>query len=66
LGALIVSVASLAWTIYTDRKKAAATPSAEVLARQLRVEIGEPEGATIEQRDRIIGITVTEVLDQGG
>src|SRR4051812_21850734 len=56
LGALIVSVASLAWTIYHDHRNDGRKPSPEVLARQVRVQVELPEHASVEQRDRIIEV----------
>ena len=37
LASLIVAIASLAWTVYTDLRKRTAKPSAEVVARTVRV-----------------------------
>src|SRR5262249_61645775 len=37
LASLIVAIAGLAWTVYTDLRKRTATPSAEVVARTVRV-----------------------------
>jgi hypothetical protein len=62
LGALIVSVASLAWTIYTDLKQKTPNPSPDVLARAIRVQIREAAPDSPD-RDRIIDIVVSETLD---
>lgn len=63
LGALIVSVASLAWAIYTDSRKAGQpTPTADVLARTIRVQLNQSVGLAPEPRAAIIEITVEETL----
>jgi hypothetical protein len=62
LGALVVSIASLAWTVYTDLRNKTPHPSADVVARTIRVQLpsaGELEPA---QRDRIIDIVVSETV----
>jgi hypothetical protein len=64
LGALIVSVASLAWTIYKDLRKQTPSPSPEVIARTVRVQLeAPPQGLDSDQRDRIIDITVEETIN---
>ena len=40
LGSLIVSVATLTWTIYTDLERKRLDHSRDVVARQVRVELG--------------------------
>jgi len=62
LGALIVSVASLAWTVYTDLKTKTANPAPEVIARTIRVR-GPDAGAhwNADQRAQVIDITVEEL-----
>jgi len=60
MASLIVAIASLAWTVYTDLKKRTAKPSAEVVARTVRVtrrEQGQADG-----QDHIIEVVVTEAL----
>lgn len=63
LGALVVSIASLAWTIYHDRGQDQAEPSAEALRRRVRIEVGQREEACADQRDLIIEVVVDEMLD---
>jgi hypothetical protein len=60
LASLIVAVASLAWTVYTDLKKRTAQPAAEVVARTVRVtrhDQGQPAAP-----DHIVEVVVTETL----
>jgi hypothetical protein len=62
LAGLIVSAASLAWTVYADLKTRTAKPAAEVVARTVRVRLehsGEHESA---QRDHVIEIVVDETV----
>jgi hypothetical protein len=65
LAAFLVSLASLAWTIYRDLKKNSKKPAREVLNRRVRVQIGEPKGVSITERDRIIDVVVEETFQYG-
>ena len=62
IGALIVSIATLAWTVYTDLKTKAPNPSADVIARTVRVRLDPPAKVDADQRDRIIEVTVAETV----
>jgi hypothetical protein len=62
LGALIVSVAGLAWTVYKDLRKKAPSPSPEVVTRAVRVRVEPPDGLDSQRRDQIIDITVQETI----
>ena len=67
LAALIVSVAGLAWTIYTDLKNHTSRPEPEVIKRKIRVEIElPPEGVSTADRDRVIAAVDTQVLAAPG
>jgi hypothetical protein len=62
LGALIVSVAQLAWTIYADfRTKTTNAPSTEVVTRAVRTEFRQTRTIT-SQTDEIISVTVQETM----
>ncbi|WP_141578993.1 hypothetical protein [Actinomadura sp. WMMA1423] len=65
IGGLIVSIATLAWTIYQDhKKKHNEQPSTQVIIRTVRIELsndGAPEQVNAEQRDRIIEAVVEEI-----
>ncbi|PKV86345.1 hypothetical protein [Streptomyces sp. TLI_146] len=67
LGTLIVSIATLAWTVHNDLKSRAAAPRREVTVRyvrdQLELDDALPPALGPAERDRIVGITVDEVLD---
>jgi hypothetical protein len=63
LAALLLNAAKFAWDIYRDRKKDAKTePSADVLARTIRLELKAADGVSTEQRDKIIGTVVEGLL----
>ena len=66
LAGLLVSLASLAWTIYRDLKKDAAAPSPDVLARRLRLDADLPQAVTTERRERLITVVVEEVIASSG
>jgi hypothetical protein len=62
LGSLIVSIATLAWTVYTDLKKKTPTPSPNIIARNIRVQLSNDGQLNPAQRDRIIEIVVDETV----
>lgn len=62
IAALLVSVASLAWTVYTDLKKQTPKPDPEVVKRRIRVEIELPDGVPAAERDRIITAVVEQAM----
>lgn len=67
LGGLIVSVATLAWTVYSDMKAKKVQPSPEVLARTVRVRLhdtGARDLPSPTERDRIIEVIVEETVKQ--
>jgi hypothetical protein len=61
LGSLIVSVATLAWTIYKDQRATGATPNKEVIARHIRLQLPLTNDITPEQRDQIITVVVDDI-----
>jgi hypothetical protein len=49
--------------IYRDRKKdAAVAPSAEAIARTIRIDLKADEGIAVEQRDKVINVVVNELI----
>lgn len=69
IASLVVSIATLAWTVYSDLRKRTPTPSQEVMARTVRVRIEDGENLSLAERDRIIDIVVEEtarVAEQHG
>jgi hypothetical protein len=62
LASLIVSVATLAWTVYTDLKNKTPNPSPTVVARTIRVRLSNDSELDPAQRDRIIEVVVDETF----
>jgi hypothetical protein len=60
LASLIVAIASLAWTVYTDLKKRTAQPAAEVIARTVRVTRRDQGQA--DAPDHIVEVVVSETI----
>lgn len=60
LASLIVIIATLVWTIYTDLKKRIVRPAAEVLTQTVRVRLLDAGQAGAP--DHIIDIVVTETI----
>jgi hypothetical protein len=60
-GGLVVSVATLAWSVYTDLKAKTAKPAHDIIARHVRVELGQ-RGDSAEHVERIIDVVVAEVM----
>jgi hypothetical protein len=63
---LVVSIASLAWTVYTDLKKQTPRPDPEVLKRRLRIEAELPEQISTADRDRVLTVIVEETMAHPG
>jgi hypothetical protein len=76
LGALIVSVATLAWTIYNDQRNrrtgepktelspAVQEPEADSITRQVRIKLRESDEILPPGTDRITEVVVTEIIRQ--
>jgi hypothetical protein len=64
LGSLIVSVATLAWTVYQDLRTKKGKPTRQEIIRHIQLEPPSTDTATPAQRDRIIDVVVDEVLDE--
>ena len=62
LAALIVSIATLAWTIYTDLKTKTPSPAPDVVARTVRVELRKRGNADLASPEQITDVVVTEVI----
>ncbi len=65
LGSLIVSIATLAWTIYSDLRKKAPAATKEVAARTMRVELRRYGDATPES-DKVTEVVVAEIVNGAG
>jgi hypothetical protein len=62
LGSLIVSIASLAWTIYTGLKQKTPNPPPDVLSRAVRVELRARGDHAASSQDQITDVVVTEII----
>lgn len=62
LGALIVSIATLAWTVYTDLKKKTPSPAPEVVSRTVRIELRKHDDSAAPPPGQITDVVVTEVI----
>jgi hypothetical protein len=59
---LIVAIADLTWTIYTDLKTKTPHPSPQVIARRIRIELNHSAPIEPTERDRVIDVVVTETI----
>jgi hypothetical protein len=69
LGSLIVSTATLAWTIYADLRRQSPDAKPDVLAQTLRVELkssGTPSASGDKIDEKITEVVVTEVIRVAG
>jgi hypothetical protein len=60
LASLIVGIASLAWTVYTDLRKRTAHPAADVVARTVRVRLRD---GGQDPPDHVVDVVVTEAIN---
>jgi hypothetical protein len=62
LATLVLNIVKFAWDLRKDLRAAAApSPSAEVIARHIRLEVALPNGTTTAQRDQVIAVVVEEL-----
>lgn len=62
IGSLIVAVATLAWSIYSDLRRKTPEPSAEAVAQELRYEMRDHDGLRPDNPELIISVVVEEVI----
>ena len=65
LGALIVSVATLAWKVYTDLRARNDKPSKDIVARKVRIQLKNSEHIPHPDYENIIAIVVDETMKEG-
>jgi hypothetical protein len=63
LGSLVVSIATLAWTIYADLKKETTAPAPAVVARRVRVALSTRDDADAASPHQVVEVVVTEVIN---
>lgn len=66
LSTLIVTIATLAWNIYTDLKNKTPNPAPDVLARMVRVELRKRGDTPTSSRDEVTEVVVTEIIRAAG
>jgi hypothetical protein len=64
LASLIVSIASLAWTIYNDQRKHTPDPPPASVARQVRITLRGQDTALPPDTERITEVVATEITRQ--
>jgi hypothetical protein len=62
VGSLIVTIATLAWTVYTDLRKKTPNPPPEAVARRVRVAFRELGDSQQPEASRITEVIVTEII----
>jgi hypothetical protein len=62
LGSLVVSAATLAWTVYTDLRAKTRSPSRDVLTRTVRVRLDTADAVDALTRDQVIDVVVDETV----
>jgi hypothetical protein len=66
LGSLIVAIATLAWTIYTDLKRKTPDQPPETLARQISIHVNKHNTRTRDEDGRITSVIITEIIHAAG
>jgi hypothetical protein len=68
LGSLIVSAATLAWTIYVNQRDRAhgQEPEAESVARQVRITLRDQDTALPPGTERITEVVASEIIRHAG
>ncbi|WP_158854346.1 hypothetical protein [Saccharothrix deserti] len=64
VAALIVSVATLGWTVFWNLRTKTDRPDPEVVARRIRVELPADGSVTPEQRDLVVDAVVRQILTE--
>ena len=64
LASLIVAIATLAWTIYTDQRKHTPNPPPDSIARQVRIALRDQDTLLPPSNERITEIVATEITRQ--
>jgi hypothetical protein len=64
LAGLIVSIATLAWTVYNDQRSRTPEPQPEAIARQVRITLRERDIALPAGTEHITEIVATEITRQ--
>jgi hypothetical protein len=65
LASLIVAIATLAWTIYSDQRAHTADPKPDIIARQVRITLRKGDISLPTASERITEIVATEITRSG-
>ena len=65
VGSIIVSIATLAWTIYTNQRSRTHDPKSDTVAREVLITLREQEILLSAGTERITEIVATEIIRQG-
>ena len=64
LASLIVAIATLAWTIYSDQRTRTPDPPPTTIIRQVRITLRDQDVALPPDTDRITEVVATEITRQ--
>lgn len=59
---LIVTIAQLAWSVYTDQRRHAPEPSPEAIARQIHITLRQQDTPLPDSTDHITEVIITEII----
>lgn len=62
LGSLIVSIATLAWMVYSDLRAKHSEPESDTVIRTVQMQLSDKHSLDTSQHEEIITITVQETL----
>ena len=62
VASLIVAIATLAWTIYSDQREKTPEPPPDVVARHVRAALRQQSDVSQQDTYRITEIVVTEII----
>jgi hypothetical protein len=64
LASLIVTIATLAWTVYTDQRRRTPDPAPEVIERQVRIALRQQDTILPDGTEHITEVVVSEITRQ--
>ena len=64
LASLIVSIATIAWTVYNDQRKHTRQPLPETIAREIRIALRQQDTALPDGTEHITDVVITEIIRQ--
>jgi hypothetical protein len=61
---LVVSIAQLAWSVYSDRRNQSDEPSPDSITRRVRMTLRDQDTALLPGTERITEVVVTVIVSQ--